>query len=96
MKRSKLFGLKGLGGGQSSYDDSFRRMVVRDYETGNLSVSQLAVKYGIKNHDVKNWKKRFRGDIAVITTINEIAMTPEEQKDQAALKKELAALKKEV
>ena len=97
MKRLKIQGQKGCkGGGQSPHDDSFRRMVAREYETGNLSVSQLAVKYGLKTYDVKNWKRRFRSDIAPITTIEEIAMTPEEQKEQAELKKQLAALKKEV
>jgi transposase-like protein len=96
MIKRKTGGLKGIKGGQSNYEESFRRMIVREYETGNLSLSQLAVKHGLKRHDIKNWKKRFSSDIAVIMTIEDVAMTPEEQKEQAALKKQLAALKKEV
>lgn len=83
-------------GKRSAYEESFRRMVVREYETGNLSISQVAVKFGLKSYHVRDWKKQFGGDIAVITTIGEIDMTPEEQQEQAELKKQLAALKKEV
>jgi transposase-like protein len=96
MIKRKTEGLKGISGGQSQYEESFRRMVVREYETGNLSLSQLAVKYGLKIHNLKYWKRRFSSDIAVITTIEDTAMTPEEEKEQTALKKQLAALKKEV
>lgn len=76
--------------------DSFRRAVVREYETGDLSRSQLAVKYGLKDYLIRDWKKVFGSDIAFAEPKSALEMTPEEQKEQDALKKELAALKKEV
>lgn len=95
MKRRKIEGLKGTKGSRSPYDDSFRRMVVREYETGDLSHSQLAGKFGLKSYHVRDWIKLFGSDIAVVTQ-EDITMTPAEKKEQDALKKQLAQLKKEV
>src|SRR5690606_8717142 len=64
------------------------------YEGGNQSIRQLAQKYGLKYHNIQLWKDRFRSDIAIITEESAL-MTPEEQKEHEALKKELARLKQE-
>lgn len=96
MRKRKTESLKNHKGGLFRYDESFMRLVVREYETGSHSLRQLATKYGLKYHNIQLWKERFRSDIAV-TTISTVAdMTPEEKKEHEALKKQLSQLKKEV
>ena len=95
MNKRKEAGLKGRCGGQFRYEESFMRMVVREFETGDLSLRQVALKFGIRYQNIQYWKARFGNDIAVLTTQCDQPMTPEEQKEQAALKKQLAQLQKE-
>jgi len=63
---------------------------------GNLSQSQLAVKFGLAKHDIRNWKKLFSNDIACLQTKEQIVMTAQELQEQEGLKQQLVALKKEV
>lgn len=96
MNKRKPMGQKGIRGGQFRYEESFMRMIVREYEGGDLSIRQLSKKYGFKPDNLRYWKKLFGSDLAVLTTQIDPPMTPEEQQEQAALKKELAQLKKEL
>ena len=72
------------------------RMVVREYEGGNLSQRELALKYGLHRASVQRWVSSFNSDIACTTTAIDMSMTPEEQQEQATLKKQLGQLKKEI
>ena len=96
MKKKKSVGLKGVRGKEFRYELSFMRMVVGEYVTGNLSQRELALKYGLHRASIQRWVVRFNDDIAGSPTAKDMALTPEEQQEQAALKKQLAQLKKEV
>jgi len=53
---------KGSKGGRlTTFDDSFKLLVARDYHTGNLSQTQIAKKYGLTQNNLfyfVSWYKR--------------------------------------
>src|ERR1043165_1062515 len=85
-------GKKGRGGNYK-YDPSFQRMVVREYELGDLSLPQLGQKYGIDYRRIHEWNKRLNVELADIISLS---VTEEEQKEVESLNKELDALKKKL
>jgi transposase-like protein len=92
MEKTK--GRKGQKGRQSAYPATFKRNVARDYIQGDESRAQVAQRYGIAVHLVRNWAKHFSSELAVATSL--ITMNEEEQKELNALQKELAVLKKQL
>lgn len=86
---------KGQQGLQSKYDISFRRKVALEYREGSLTMSQLAQQYGIKQHNVMDWVRKFSSDLAVKQEAIPI-MTPEEKQELDALKRQLSAVKQQL
>jgi len=86
---------KGQQGLRSKYDTNFRRKVAREYLEGDRTAVQLAEQYGIKQHNVTDWVRKFSSDLAVQQEVIPI-MTPEEQKELEALKRQLAAVKEQL
>ncbi len=91
----KTKGRKGQKGIQSRYDTTFRRRVAMDYVNGDRTMQEVAQSYGVPRHSVKDWIDSFKGELAAKEPI-EAVMTEEEQKELAALKKQVEALKKEL
>ena len=86
---------KGPVGGSSSYSQTFRDHVARDYELGDLSYAQISDKYGLPNKDmVKWWVRCYRkkGDIVGLISPR---MTEKEKRENAALRKRIAELEKQ-
>jgi len=88
-------GRKGQKGIQSRYDATFRRRVAMDYVNGDRTMLQVAQAYGVPKHSVKDWIDCFKGELAAKEP-TEAVMTDEEQKERAALKKQVEALKKQL
>lgn len=86
---------KGQQGLQSKYETSFRRKVAREYLEGDLTMAQVAEKYGIKQHNVMDWIRKFSSDLAAKQEVIPV-MTPEEQKELDALKRQLSAVKQQL
>jgi len=94
-KRLIQKGRKGLTGGKSQYDVHFRRKIVKEYLEGDLSMTQLGVKYGgIDRRLIHAWKNQYGAEVGeeVVT----FSMTEQEQKDVEALRKQVEALKKKL
>jgi len=81
-------------GRKSKYDDSFKRMVARQYLSTGRSLSEVANQFGVEKIDVSNWKKRFGPELCdepIVPT-----MTEQEAKEVATLQKQIEALKKQL
>lgn len=83
----KQAGKKGKSGPQSRYDVAFMRAVALEYQTSDLSVNQLARKYGLSHTLTYQWITRFSLELSTETLILP-PMTPEEQKALEALKQQ--------
>jgi transposase len=83
----KQVGKKGKSGPPSRYDVAFMRAVAREYQTSDLSVNQLARKYGLSHSLTEKWITKFslelRGEDLTLPP-----MTPEEQRSLEALQKQ--------
>lgn len=69
------------------------RAVVREYEQSDLSISQLAKKYALGCTQIQQWTKKFSSQFAVETLT---PMTPQEQQQLEALKKQNEELQKKL
>ena len=64
------------------YTDSFKRMVAREALTGELSVKELAKKYGLPHYNtVTVWKRSFRDKLDDVEYLLEKPNTPEEKRE---------------
>lgn len=93
----KIEGLKNKAGGIFKHDIAFMRLVVRHYETSDLSGRQIGQIYGIAANQVTRWKQRFSSELSAETlSTPNVPMTPEEQKNLDALKKQNEELLKKL
>lgn len=83
----KQVGRKGKSGPPSRFDVAFMRAVALEYQTSDLSVNQLARKYGLSHTLTEKWIARFSLELSG-ETLTLPPMTPEEQKALEALKKQ--------
>jgi transposase-like protein len=89
---------KGSKGGRLTiYDDSFKIAVVRDYEMGNLSCSQVATKHGIAVNTMyhfMHWYKKHQPTGAAEPQSSSAAVCPDNQmaKELAAAQLKITAL----
>lgn len=86
----KQAGKKGKSGPQSRYDVAFMRAVAQEYQHSDLSVNQLARKYGLSHSLTYQWITRFSLELS---GENLTPMTPEEQRTLEALQKQNAELR---
>ncbi len=86
---------KGQQGRQSKYDISFRRKIAKEYLEGSLTMVQIAARYGLKRHNVMDWIRKFSSDLAAKQEVIPV-MTPEEQQEMEALKRQLSAVKQQL
>lgn len=61
------------------FTEDFKRQVVKEYESGTLSVRQLGRLYGLANQQIYNWIYKF-------STFNEKGYRIVESKDSSAIK----------
>jgi transposase len=95
MKKANIInGRKGQRGRPPKHDISFIRNVITRYQTGDQSIYQLAKEFNIPAPYIGRWTKQFSSELA--TEINISPMTEQEQRDQAALQKQIEALKKKL
>ena len=87
-------GRKNQIGARSKYSHSFRVQVARDYETGDLSYSQIAEKYGLPSRELPKWWVRCYRKKSEIEVISLPPMTEEEEQEQKVLKKRISDLEK--
>lgn len=87
-------GRKGQKGRKSGYDLSFRRMVAKQYIDGDQSFAEVAMEHDIKRSYVQVWVKKFSCELRAEPII--VAMTEQEEKEVAALKKQIESLKKKL
>lgn len=93
MKQKYVTGRKSVKGRGYKYNPSFMRMIVREYENGDLSLPQLGQKYDIDYRRIHEWKKRINAEFSGIELPT---VTEKEQKELEALKQELSALQKKL
>lgn len=84
MKSS--IGRKGKWGRPFTRDMAFIRAVVREYETSDLSLAQLAQKHGLGVTQIRKWIQKFSSEITEETSLP--AMTEEQQIELDRLKKQ--------
>jgi transposase-like protein len=87
-------GRKNEFGARSKYGQAFRDQVARDYESGDLSYSQVAEKYGLPSKDLPKWWVRCYRKNAEIEPVEVLPMTEKEKQEYKALRMENARLKK--
>lgn len=80
--------------GRSGYDAAFRRRVAQDYTNGDMSLSELSVKYNVPAQTISRWALKISDELR--TQISQVSMTEEEQKQVKALQKQLEELKKKL
>ena len=80
--------------GRSGYDAAFRRRIAQDYVNGDMSLTQLSVKYNVPVQSISRWALKFSGELR--EQIPESPMTEEEQKQVNVLQKQLEDLKKKL
>ena len=92
----KVTGNKKKAGRRFTHDMSFIRAVVREYQTSDLSINQLARKYCLGHTQVQKWIQRFSSELSdqIIAVVS--PMTPEEQQQLEALKKQNEELLKKL
>lgn len=81
-----FLGNKKKPGRKFTRDMAFIRAVVREYETSDLSLGQLAMKYGLGTTQVQKWIAKFSSEIREETFLP--AMTEEQQNELDRLKKQ--------
>lgn len=91
----KNLGNKGKPGRKFSRDMAFIRAVVREYETSDLSITELARKHGLGTTQVQKWVAKFSSDLQGETFVA-MPMTPEEQKQIEALRRQNEELLKKL
>lgn len=89
-------GKKGHKGGHSNYSKSFRLMVAQDYESGDLSYSQVAEKYNLPSKELPKWWVRSYRKSLELGELPLAPMTEEEKRKQKSLEKRIAALEKQL
>ena len=83
------------GGRRPEYDLSFMRMVVRQYRSGDLSMSQLVQKHSITIGQLKGWLVKYSSDISdQIPT--PVILTEQERHNIEVLKKQNEDLAKKL
>jgi transposase len=75
------------------HEKSFIQVVVREYLQSGQSLKQVAKKFGVPCTSVWEWTKRFSSELTAETSS---PMTPEEQQQLEALKKQNEELKKKL
>ena len=93
-KQISKVGRKGQKGRISKYDIAFRRKVSMQYVNGNQSLCEVALENGVTKQQVKDWVKRFSGELAEDISI--APMTEQELQDYEALRKQNEALQKKL
>ena len=95
MKISKSSkGRKGQKGRNPKYDISLKRKVAKEYLEGDQSTTQIGQNFNVPHNYVTRWAKEFSSELA--EDVNNLPMTEQEQKDVAALQKQMEALKKKL
>jgi transposase-like protein len=89
-------GRKFQKGARSKYGQAFRDQVARDYESGDLSYSQIAEKYELPNRELAKWWVRSYRKNSVIETIPLSPMTEKEKQEVKALQNRIKELEKQV
>ena len=82
--------------GRSRRDITFMRHVANCYNQGNESLRQLSERFGLPNQTISRWALRFSPELAEQKDLIISPMTEQEQRDVAALKRQLEALKKKL
>ena len=83
----KNLGNKGKPGRKFTRDMAFMRAVVREYETSDLSITELARKHALGTTQVQKWVAKFSSAHQQETLVP-MPMTPEEQKQVDVLKRQ--------
>ncbi len=91
----KSRGRKGQRGRKSQHPLAFKLKVAKAYIDGDRSYQQLGLQYGLQRSLICRWVKRFYGELSSCKPIC-LDMTEAEQKELEALKKQNAALKKQL
>lgn len=91
----KNLGNKGKPGRKFTRDMAFIRAVVREYETSDLSITELARKHGLGTTQVQKWVAKFSSQEPEQILVP-MPMTPEEQKQVEALKRQNEELLKKL
>lgn len=92
-KHQSTEGRKGQKG-RPTHDITFRRHVAISYLEGNQSLKQLTQRFGVPNQTISRWALQFSSELAKEQIIT--PMTEQEQKEVAALQKQLKALKEKL
>lgn len=95
MSRTRTLGRKGQVGRKGQHPLGFKKKAAIDYVSGEESLQQVAVRYGISRHLLYDWVRRFYPELSVEPRSTDI-MTESEQKEFEALKKQNAELKKKL
>lgn len=86
MQNSISIGRKGKGGAKFICDKAFMKAVVREYGASDLSLAQLATKYGLKVPRIHKWIAKFSSELEEQRPLP--TMTPEQQNELDSLKKQ--------
>jgi len=79
------------------YTDSFKRMVVRESLTGELSIVEIAKKYRLPHYNtVTTWRKAFRDKLDDAEYLLKKPNTPEETRELDDYRKKAEQLEKEL
>lgn len=89
-------GRKNQIGARSKYGRAFRDQVARDYETGDLSYSQIAEKYDLPSRELAKWWVRCYRKNGEIVPPEVSPMTEKEKQEVKALRLENARLRKQL
>lgn len=82
---------------KKQYSDSFKRMVVRESLTGELSVVELAKKYSLPHYNtVTTWRKAFRDKLDDAEDLLIKPGTPQEKKELDVYIRKAKELEKEL
>lgn len=78
----------------SHHDVTFRKAVAREYQTSDLSLGQLAIKYGVIKSVIQQWVAKFSSELGEQRPLP--VMTPQEQKELDNVKKQNEELLKKL
>lgn len=88
------YGRKGQKGSRSKWDIVFQRYIAQEYINGDQSLNQMAKKFNVPNQTINRWVLRYSSELSESISIPQ--MTEQEQRDLAALQKQVAALKRKL
>lgn len=81
-------------GGKFKHDLTFMRQVVAHYQDSEEGYGLTGKRFGVSASQVKNWVLRFSSDLGPISAV--VTMTPSEQQELDAIKKQKEELEKQL